>query len=52
MNKSISCDCAVHFCVSNLTPHMHAAEMLQLCVLHKLHVATAVCLVKVKLLIL
>lgn len=31
---------------------MHAAEMLQLCVLHKLHVATAVCLVKVKLLIL
>lgn len=52
-HKSILCDCTVHFCVwLNLTPHIHAAEMLQLCVLHKLHVATAVCLVKVKLLIL
>lgn len=52
IDKSLFCDAAAHFCIwLNLTTHVHAAEMLQLCVLHKLHVATAVCLVKVKLLI-
>lgn len=42
---------AVHGCIwLNLNLYIHAAEMLQLCVLCKLHVATAVCLVKNKVL--